>query len=283
MSAIRLRSTITTTVGFLVNATSCHKIGNRKAGFRVTRSNLKTQCVDSPFYTTRLALPPDYENVVDFMCEVYYKGEPIIHNIGLKGTEAPESWRRMMYDQVRSGLSIIAEDRDHCIIGAALNSVIGPSEPKNLCEFARICESTPIRRIVEFYSYIAQKLNVWERYCSWQVFEQSSLAVHTAFQGLGIARRLVGESWFLARDCSYPLFLIHCNSSYCAKICERNGWQMIWSIPFDQYVYDGEVVFKHVKEPHTMCKVFVDQLKICKPYCKTTKKCNKVTYPPKIN
>ncbi|XP_076624148.1 arylalkylamine N-acetyltransferase 1 [Colletes latitarsis] len=282
MTTFLLKSFVTSVVKRLKDASNYHKIRNRKANFHLTRRNLEVKCPDGPVYTTRLALPPDYDNVVEFMCEEYYKGEPIVHNIGMKGTEAPECWRQLMYEQVRAGLSIIAVNQDHCIIGAALNAVIIPSEWKTLREFAKTCEPVPIRRIIEFYSYVAKEVNVWERYCVWQVFEQSCVAVSSDFRGMGIAKKLIAESWHLARDCSYSLFLIQCNSRYCAKICENFGWEMIWSIPFDKYVHGCEAVFKHIKEPHTVSQVFVDRLRKCKPYCKTCKKCEKITYPPKL-
>ncbi|KOC69587.1 Dopamine N-acetyltransferase [Habropoda laboriosa] len=214
------------------------------------------------------------------MLESYYKYEPVVINIGIQGTEPTEIWRTMMYSQVKAGLSIIAEDRDNCVIGAALNYVTSIHEGKEMYNLARCCATGPHRDIVEFFGYIAETPKLWERYCVHSIFEQASVAVSQDFQGLGIARRLIQESWVLARDCGYRLFRLDCNSSYCARIATGFGWPLVWSIPFSQYVRNGEVVFKHVKEPHTVCRVYVDYLRYCKTYCPPYKGCQTLTPPP---
>ncbi|XP_076665045.1 arylalkylamine N-acetyltransferase-like 2 [Andrena cerasifolii] len=266
MTALLLKSFVSSIVKCLKITSNCNRIGIRKANYHITKRNLKIACSDGPAYTTRLALPPDYENVVDFMCEEYYKNEPTVVNIGLAGSEAPACWRQMLYYQVKEGMTIIAVNRDHCIIGAALNCAGFPSDGQRLYEYSMCCEPAPIRRIIEFFAYVAEKSNLWERYCVSRTFEQSSLAVHSEYRGQGIGTRLVEESWLLARDCGYPLFSIECNSKYCARISQNFGWEAVWSIPFGQYVRNGELVFKCVKEPHTICQVFIDHLTYYKTY-----------------
>ncbi|XP_034195517.1 arylalkylamine N-acetyltransferase 1 [Osmia lignaria lignaria] len=264
----------------LKRASNCNGFGNIRANFHSTPRNLQTICSDRPAYITRLALPPDYDNVVDFMCDVYYKDEPTIVNMGLAGTEAPLVWRKMMDDLVRCGLSFIAENHEHCIIGAALNSPTTPQEIQMLCNLAKCCQTEPISKVIEFYAYVLDSARVWERFCVHTIFEQSSLAISEEYRGLGIAQRLIHESWILARDCGYRLFRMDCNNSYCARICRGFGWEEVWRIPFSQYVNNGEVVFKCVKEPHTDCQVFVDRLRYCKTFLLPYKKCKRVTPPP---
>ncbi|XP_031836784.2 arylalkylamine N-acetyltransferase 1 [Nomia melanderi] len=216
---------------------------------------------DDSVYITRLALPSDYENVADFMSDVYYRGEPAILNIGTASATAPKCWRRMMYDQVKYGLSIIAEDRDRYLIGASLNTVIYPSEPEKILEYTKTCESPAMKQILHFFSYVVEQSRIFERFCVPRMFELTSLAVSEDYRNMGIGRRLIMESWYLARSCGYPMVYISCDSSHCAKICMDLGWQNVWSMPFDQYVLDGEVVFKHVKEPNTLCRLFINKLK----------------------
>nr|XP_012145729.1 PREDICTED: uncharacterized protein LOC105663117 [Megachile rotundata] len=235
---------------------------------------------DEAPYITRLALPPDYDNVVEFMCEVYYKHDPAIQNIGLSGTEAPLIWRKMMDDQVKQGLSIIAENREHCIIGAALNCPVTKQEIQMFYDLAKCCECGTLQKVIQFYGYVAEAARVWDRFCVHTVFEQATLIVNEEYRGMGIAKRLVQESWILARDCGYRLFRMDCLSSFGARICEGFGWEEVWRMPYSGYVSNCEIVFKYVKEPHTQCRVFVDHLQRCKTYCPPYKKCQKVTRTP---
>ncbi|XP_076295180.1 arylalkylamine N-acetyltransferase 1 [Lasioglossum baleicum] len=262
---------------------NCQRIGNRQANFHLTRPSFKlqTKCEEGPFFTTRLALPPDYENVTDFMCDAFYHGEPSIQSICNVPAIAPPSWREIMYDQVKAGLSIIAETRDRCVIGASLNTVVYPSDPIILRGLAEKMESPALKEVMYFYSYIAGQPNIYERFCIPRVFEVTSLAVSKEYRGRGVGRRLFFESWYLARDCDYAVIHVACTNRAMIKVCDGFQMQEVWNIPFDQYVRNGEVILKNITEPHTICKVYIDFLRECKTYCKTSKKCP-ITPPPSM-
>lgn len=148
------------------------------------------------------------------MCENYYKHEPVIINSGLADTEAPPIWRVMMREQVQAGYSIIAETPDNCLIGAALNCITSANDPQRLHTLAKCCDAGPISNILEFFAYLSEMPGIWERYCVSRVFEQCSLAVDSRYQNLGIATRLIQESWLLARDCGFRVFRVDCNSMW---------------------------------------------------------------------
>ncbi|XP_076644946.1 arylalkylamine N-acetyltransferase 1 [Halictus rubicundus] len=233
-----------------------------------------------PAFTTRLALPPDYDNVADFMCDAFYKDEASIRSMGNTPAIATPLWRHIMHEQVEAGLSIIAENREHCVIGAALNTVVYPSDPLKLAKYAEQSDSPAIKEVLHFYSYVSGQPNVYERFCVPRMFELTSIAVSRDHRGLGIARRLVVESWHLARDCDYAVFHTACTSSAMIHLCSSYGMQEVWNIPFDQYVRNGELVFKNIQEPENICRVFIDFLRECRTYCKTSKKCTKLLPPP---
>nr|XP_033333682.1 dopamine N-acetyltransferase-like [Megalopta genalis] len=261
---------------------NCQRIGYRQANFHITRGSFKprTICEDGPAFTTRLALPIDYDNVADFMTDIYYKGEPTVRNIGCAPVTAPPVWRENMYDQVKMGLSIVAENRDHCLIGAALNTVVYPWEAAAIEQCAKCVDSGPIKEVLHFFGYIAYQPRIFERFCVSRMFEVTSLAVDEDYRSMGVAKRLITESWYLARDCDYKLFHMCCTNRHCMQICSNFGWQEVWNIPFDQYVRNGEVIFKNVQEPNNICRVFIDWLKDCKTYCQPSKKCTKILPPP---
>ncbi|KAG7204722.1 hypothetical protein KM043_005136 [Ampulex compressa] len=226
-------------------------------------------------YKMRVALPPDYDRVLCFMNEAYYRHEPTMINLGLRGTEPSGALREIMHENVSEGMTIIAEDPQDRILGAAVNTGSCPWDPQRSVEFGRRCEEGPARDAIEFLAYVSSKPNVWERFCVLKVFECNNLAVAEEFRGRGIARRLLEESWCMARDCGYRLFRIDCTSRYTARIAEGFGWEKICTVPYCRYVRNGELVFKHIKEPHTEVNTYVDRLTYCKdyypPYKKNTK------------
>lgn len=166
-----------------------------------------------PIYTTRMAQPVDYDRISNFMKDAYLKYEPIMVNIGLAGREPmPPLLLKFIYDDLKDGMTIIVEKQDNCIIGAAVNGQSDPSDFDRFIELASCCECGPIRDVIEFWAYVIRKPNLWERYRVRKIFECSWLAVEPDFRGQGIARKLVLDSWRLARDCGYRLFRLDCTS-----------------------------------------------------------------------
>jgi len=135
-------------------------------------------------------------------------------NIGLSKQEPASSLLQIMYNEVRQGMTLIVEEEeDECIIGAVVNAGSCPWDPDKFIEFAR-CECGPARDVIEFDAYVTGKPNLWERYCVLKIFECSYLAVRPDFRNQGIARKLVLDSWYLARDCGYRLFRVDCDNRW---------------------------------------------------------------------
>lgn len=212
-------------------------------------------------------MPNEYENVVDFLCETFYKEEPSVVNIGLSEVPPSNALLNMTLEQIKDGMTIIAVNPQNSIVGAAVNVGSCPWDSKKTVQYARCCEDEgPSRDLIEFFAYVSRVPNIWNRYCVLKVFECSILAVDPEYRGIGLARKLVEESWYLARDCNYRLFRIDCTSRYTAKIAEGFGWKKVCTIPYCRYVKNGESVFKYIEEPHTAVDVYVDHLGCCDEY-----------------
>lgn len=150
--------------------------------------------------------------MMTFMCDAYYKYDPVTVNIGLNCDEPASSLLDIMYNEIREGMTIIAEEQDGCIIGAAVNAGSCPWDPDRIEKFARCCERGPVRDVLEFEAYVTRKPDLWKRYRVLKIFECRYIAVAPDVRNRGIARKLVLDSWYLARDCSYRLFRIDCSN-----------------------------------------------------------------------
>ncbi|KAK2576534.1 hypothetical protein KPH14_005856 [Odynerus spinipes] len=158
-------------------------------------------------------MPKDYDNVIDFLCKTYFKDEPSLVNMGLSGVAPTPAMVNITLEQVKDGMTIIAVNTSDCIIGAVVNVGACPWDPKKMIEYAKCYEEEgPSRDLIEFFAYVSRKPDIWNRYCVLKVFECSILAVDSEYRGVGMARKLVEESWYLARDCSYRLFRMDCTS-----------------------------------------------------------------------
>lgn len=167
---------------------------------------------DRALYKTRLAFPADYDRVITFMSDAYFRHDPVMVGAGLSEREPAPLLVKLMHDEVREGMTIIAEGQDNCIIGAAVNSCCCPWDPDEFVEFASYCESGRTRDVIEFWAYVTRKPDLWRRYRVLKIFECSWLAIEPNHHRQGIGRKLASKSWCLARDCGYRLFRIDCTS-----------------------------------------------------------------------
>lgn len=162
---------------------------------------------------TRIAVPADFSRVMELMCQEYFKREPSLVNIGLANEdEPPAALVHHMHQQVKEGLTIIAEDKANCIVGAAINAGSCPWDPENMIEYADRCERGSVRDIMKFNAYVTKAPQLWNKYCVLKIFDCAAVAVDSKYLGMGIGKRLVKESWHLARDCGFQAFRIDCTS-----------------------------------------------------------------------
>ncbi|XP_048511059.1 uncharacterized protein LOC105690149 [Athalia rosae] len=209
------------------------------------------------------------------MRDTYLKFEPSIVNLGLPGQDLS------LLDQIirkgmKEGMTIVALRRnDERVVGAAINTGSCPWDPRNLVCLADRCQCESIQNLLKFYAHVTASPDLWKEYCVPKIFECTYLSVSNECQGQGLAKRLVRDSWLLARDCGYRLFRIDCTSRYTAKIAKSFGWRCVWSIPYQKYMADGKQVFRHIRAPHTIVEVYVDQIRFRKDYCRPYPVCRK--------
>ncbi|XP_008205729.1 uncharacterized protein LOC103316019 [Nasonia vitripennis] len=257
-------------------------VRSRSANCNLIRS-ITCRSKPRPQYKLRVAYPQDYSRLMRFMADTYFRSEPSIVNIGgnLSGQPNP-TLVHLMDKSIREGMSLIAEDlvNGDCIVGAAVNVDSRPFDNEKNAKLAETCcERREARDLIEFSIFCSRQADLWNVYCIDSVFECAYLAVHPEHQGRGIARKLVEESWILARDMAYRLFRIDCSSRYTANIAESFGWKCIYSIPYRRYFNDGRFIFTCVEEPHTEFRVFVDRLNHYKNYSPPTKRRSESSKP----
>ena len=167
-----------------------------------------------PHVRTRIAPDYDWDRVIEFMSKSYFKREPSLVNIGLADeASTPSCLIHLTMEQIKQGMTIIAEGPDNCVIGAAVNAATWFWDPLRVTEFAETCcEAGPVRDVIKFYAYLSSAPKLWCKYGVRNIFECSAVAVDPEYSRMGIGKRLIKESWYLARDCGYKLFRIDCTS-----------------------------------------------------------------------
>lgn len=85
------------------------------------------------------------------------------------------------------------------------------------------------------------------------------LAVNSNYRGLGIAGKLTTRTIEYMQENSIPLFHVMCSSKYSARVCEKLGFKEVFSLPFLDYVVNGENPLLPA-DPHKEIKVMAKRI-----------------------
>ena len=147
------------------------------------------------------------------MAQTYFKTEPCIVNIGLSHQSPDPVLINSMHEQLIKGLTVVAiEKATNIIAGVAINVSSQPSDCKKSADIAEKCEPGLARNLMKFFAFVCKKSNVWDIYKVPCLFECSHVSIHPDHQGQGLGKRLIRESWVLARDTGFRVFRIDCSS-----------------------------------------------------------------------
>lgn len=85
------------------------------------------------------------------------------------------------------------------------------------------------------------------------------LAVDASYRGLGIAGKLTTRTIEYMQEHGIPLFHVMCSSKYSARVCEKLGFDEVFSLPFLDYVVNGENPLLPA-DPHKDIKVMAKRI-----------------------
>ena len=147
------------------------------------------------------------------MRDTFLKNDPACVYLGL-----PDPPHHLIlnafYERVKKGMTLIAVEEKHCIVGASINCAVSSWDPIKDVQMADCYLPHPEKELVKFHAHISMAPQLWDKYCVSSIFDCTYVAVDPEWQKLGIARRLIEKSWYLARDCGFDIFRIDCTSRY---------------------------------------------------------------------
>lgn len=107
--------------------------------------------------------------------------------------------------------------------------------------------------------YVDEQFNIFDLYPeAHEILDGKILSVDINYRGLGIAGRLIEKSVEYMKQHSIPVMHALCSSHFSARLLEKLGFHEVYSLPYEKYAVNGEVVFKPPK-PHLAARVLVKE------------------------
>lgn len=229
--------------------------------------------------TPQSPLPPRTPNsATDFHCEIrairegdeeavlqhlrmfFFRDEPLNLDVKLLENENSTCLELEEYSvkSIQDGLSVMAIMDDGKVVGVCLNSLDKRSSSSNDDE--EECSNVKFNKIIKLLDYVDREARVFDHFPEIdRLVNVKILSVDSNMRGKGIAQLLMDQTRNNARQEGIKLMRVDCSSEYSAKAVQRLGFHPIYSLPYNEYKVNGELVF-NPENPHTCVRVFVQQI-----------------------
>ncbi|KAI6181751.1 hypothetical protein M3Y98_00862800 [Aphelenchoides besseyi] len=209
--------------------------------------------VESLHSTVRfqIAEPEDEVALLDFICDVTRKTEPLDVAIGISAEDLREWHKKEVEMWLSRPFTIIVSDCFE-IVGAAAANVVKVDKKKKPCELlddytevianskspveSGKAMSTIIEEIESFTS------NFLPEDCE-QFFRIDLLSVKPEYQGNGIGVKLWKEMLRLAKSSHFTHVTSTCTAIGSTRIAQKFGMQIAFSIPYSKFIQNGKPAF----------------------------------------
>lgn len=211
--------------------------------------------------SVRVAKSEDYEAVLEFFREFYYKEEPITISHPQAGHTRDDEAFTMSF--IPRGTVLIAVDDESGRIAGALSA--GPIEPGDveaMIEEAKTTETEKWRDIILLLAYIEKKADVLQRFNLPKALHCHAVGVHRDYRGHQIGEQLFRSCFETAKRLNYSMVTTDFTSVFSIKIAERLGMEEVSTVTYDEYNKSlGKELFKP-KHPNLEIKTFIKKIDV---------------------
>lgn len=209
-------------------------------------------------FVIRIAKSSDFESILNFIRENYYKEEPItISHPEIGHTFDDEAYTM---SHLSHGTCLLAEDLlNGVIIGVLVSGPIEEGDADAMLENSKT-STKKWSDIQKLLAYIEKKANVLKKFGSNRALHCHVLSVHQKHRGNGIGKELFVHWCLVGRNFGYDLLSVDCTSIYSIRIAERMDFTCVSTVTYDEYnAILGEKLFTP-KDPNYNIKTFIKQL-----------------------
>lgn len=210
-----------------------------------------------------VAKSEDYESVLSFVVEHYYKDEPMSNSYIYDSSPADDDVE-FSVSFLFQGMAIKAVDRDcdNRLIGVSIANPIYPGYVEDLLKSAEQAKTQKWRDSLKLLAHLQQSTDVLQRYNVSKCYDIEIVAVHPEYRGQSIGSRLFEEQFKRAKQLGYPIASADCSSYYSARIAEKVGMKCVGRLAFANYRDDRGVQLFQPRAPHEEIQTFVKLLNV---------------------
>lgn len=208
-------------------------------------------------FSVRVAEESDYDEILEFLREHFYKEEPLtLAHVEPGHTKDDEEFT--MSHIIYKTVLLAIDNESGKVVGAI---IAGPVEnANNSLESSELCKTKKFSDISKFLAYVEKKADVLGKFNLEKAVHCHALGVHRDFRGNKIGQKLFESFFEHGKVLNYQLISVDCTSIFSMRICEQLNMDLVSSVSYDEYNKEiGEEIFKSI-EPNTEIRTYVKKL-----------------------
>ncbi|XP_062550201.1 arylalkylamine N-acetyltransferase 1-like [Armigeres subalbatus] len=208
-----------------------------------------------------VAEPTDYDSVLAFVIEHYYKDEPMNSSYIYDSSPAVDDVE-FSVSFLLQGMAVKAVDPscENQLVGVSIANPINQEYVNDLLEAAKQAKTEKWRDSLKLLAHLQQTVNVLQRFNVPKCYDIEIVAVHPDYRGQSIGSRLFEEQFARAKQLGYAVASADCSSYYSARIAEKVGMECVARLPYSDYRDERGVQLFQPKAPHVEIQTFVKLL-----------------------
>ncbi|XP_074042780.1 arylalkylamine N-acetyltransferase 1-like isoform X2 [Leptinotarsa decemlineata] len=210
-----------------------------------------------PFeFEIKEAKTEDRERILQFLRIFFFKDEPCNAYLKVVTEENPinEDLETFSMNGFDNGLSLLAIHEGK-LIGVCLNAILEKGQKKSMK-----CKDEKFSKILNLFNYVGSQVNIFDKYpeCDRGV-AIGIVSVDESYRGKGIAKKLMEKTRQIGKERGCGFITVDCTSHFTACAVKRLGFELYYSLNYEDYKVDGQVVLKP-QEPHRAFTVYTKKI-----------------------
>ncbi|XP_053404700.1 uncharacterized protein LOC128558681 [Mercenaria mercenaria] len=203
-----------------------------------------------------LASDERVHEMVDFLIEHFFPDETLSKSIGLV---ISEYGKKLLVERYKDNLSLLlVSDVTNKVIGVRTIKVIPVGgQTINLSSI----EDERIRKVITFLRHKGSDMNVYKYFGIDCAVHFINLGIHKDYRNMGLGSTLMNAAMSYVKEIGLDPVCItgEGTSDYSQKIYEKCSFEVIHTVKYEDYIKDGEIVFKNTGL-NKSCKFYVKKL-----------------------
>ncbi|KZC05043.1 Dopamine N-acetyltransferase [Dufourea novaeangliae] len=214
-------------------------------------------------YHIQVITKDDKLRILKFLRRFFFRDEPLNHSIQLipesEDSTCLELEEYCSTSSMENNLSVMAVSTSSTIVGIALNGKMEPASEEEP-EYITTCKNPKFQKILRLLHHVDRNVTRDGQFRGLNVLEVRIISVDTNWRGKGIGKALMEKTTEIGRENGFHIMRVDCSSFFSGKLCAGLGFELIYKLPYAEYLdEDGKPIFSPAL-PHTAVVTYIKKL-----------------------